>query len=373
MNRRLIIMLLGLTTLSTNYIFADQLIGTNHNEDIKQLISQLTYGPDFVVVGNINVSVVDLIKMAPDTAEFSITYLTEGTTPNEASSCNVDNMKALTDFMASLGITKQELVTIAYKNYQKNIDKEVEQENLKQYQTAITVNTDIGADKFLEAVALLEKSGISNIVQQKYNGATYYSFVITEQASDPETTKKEAQQKLKLLEDEFKAKAIAQLTVADYTNQAIGPKTKKEKQYYVENTIKVKVTDFDNLGKIIAKAQSLKMTVNNDMRYSVSDTAKVKHIEKAQAGLLEKLTNKAVLLLGHKSYQLGSPKELFVNENGSVMPQEPFRYARDEMVLNVGQSQLYAAPSVEIQAPSEFEIVVSMTGNFDIIKPIFKK
>lgn len=374
MSKQFLIALVGFSVLGSNYACAELASNSEGASNIQLKISQLKYGQDFVVVGNISVNVTDTVSLKPDTAEFSITYVTEGETPNDASNRNVNNMKALTTFMESLGVSKDNLTTVAYRNYQNTVTKTVKQDDSGLYETIISVNAVIDPSKFTEAVVLLEEKGINNIEQQHYNGlGYYYRFVIKETASDAETTKKMAQQKLKMLESEFKVKGIAPLTVANYINKAVGPTTKQEKRYYVENTIRVKVTQFDNLGKIITKAQSLKMTVNNDMYYSVSEKAKSKVMDQLEAGLFEKLTRKGSRLLGTKNYQLGTPTSLYTTQSGNGILPRPRGYDFNARVLNAGQAQNYDASSVEIQPPSEFDVSMTMTGNFDIIKPVFKK
>lgn len=52
-------------------------------------LNEMKYGEKQVAVGSINVTHLENIRLKPDTAEFSVTYLTEGTTPNAASNQNI--------------------------------------------------------------------------------------------------------------------------------------------------------------------------------------------------------------------------------------------------------------------------------------------
>lgn len=336
-------------------------------------LNQLKYGPDYVTVGTINVGVTEKIILSPDTAEFSITYLTEGSTPNEASNRNAENMKKLNEFMRGLGITDKDLTTIAYRNYENVHRQRIQNLNASLHKTSFTVNVVMDQNRFLEVVALLEQNGISDLKLNEYNNQ--YKFKISETGSDDKATKELAQSKFKRLEKGLKDLGVERLSIEEYRNDAVEPGTEEVKKYYVQNAIKIKVTDFDHLGKIIAQAQELKMTVNNDISYSVSDEAKKRTLESHQSGLLNKLTAKGERLINtdSKLYRLGVPLTLNSNENDPSVFIRPGREMHPSALINAGQKQRFDARQVEIQPPSEYEMTLSISGTFEVVKPVYSK
>ncbi|PHI29198.1 SIMPL domain-containing protein [Budvicia aquatica] len=366
--RTLLIALLSLSVLPAFYTQCSALTATSADSPL--ILSQMKYGSDYVVVGSINTTISDVIKLSPDTVEFSITYISEGSTPNDASNRNSNNMKKLNTAMYALGITDQDLTTVAYQNYELTSQQEISNGSTEYHQSSITVSADITQDKVFNVIKSLETNNILNIEKNQYD--KQYSFKIIEIGSNSETTAKLAKDKYQKIEKILSSLGVDPLTIQDYENSKTGPKTEEIKKYYVNNTIKIKVTNFDNLGKIIAKAQELKMTVNNDMTYSVSDNARDKIIEDREKDLLNKLTAKTERLLGNSpnaDYQLGYPSTL---TSGTVNPVNPYipRMESLSAVINSGQMQNVEASNINIQPPSEYEITLSISGTFDVIKPV---
>lgn len=370
MNKILLLsILINLGIASASYAQSPSI---NNNIIEQQLVlDQLKYGTNYISIGNISVHIIEKVKLSPDTAEFSITYLTEGSTPNEASNRNASNMKKLVEYLNELGITEKDLTTLSYQNYEKIQQQPIANVEGGLNKTTLTAHVSIEKNKFFDALKLLEDNGIYDLKHvSSYDGI--YQFKMTEIGNDADTTKKLAQDKFKTLESLLKKLNIQKLTIEEYRNDKIDPGTETIKKYYVKNTVKIKVTHFDHLGKIIAQAQELKMTVNNDINYSVSNEAKNSIIQSYESGILAKLTAKAERLLGSNQsrYQLGVPMSLNSGENDSSDSYRPRHYAYSESVVNAGQTQLFSADNVEIQPPSEYELTLSMSGTFEIVKPV---
>lgn len=367
MKKQLLAITLGLGILTIPYGYSQQYVDNAFIE-----LNKLKYGTEQVAVGSINVNVSEKLKLKPDTVEFSIKYITEGTSPSEASERNTKNMKTFTTYLQQLGIKQQDLTTIGYKNYQRTSQQPLTKTNTEQYQTSLTVNANISSDKFYNVVKTLEQNGISNI-DKIVDTESSYRFIIVETAASSATTKELAQKKYQAIEQQLKAQGISQLTIEKYNNQQAEQPSKETKTYYVENTIQIRSYKFDEIGKIIAKAQELKMAVNNDFRYSVSDETKNQAIAEMESKLLEKLANKAKRVIGDAVYQLGALQNLNVSNSdsgGGIYPRN--YYAESDTMVNTMSLKSAAAPQVNIQPPSEFEITVSMNGSFDLLKKAYQ-
>ncbi|MFD1260962.1 SIMPL domain-containing protein [Entomomonas asaccharolytica] len=366
MKKRLLAATLGLAALATPYSIAQQYVDNSFIE-----LNKLKYGMDLVAVGSINVNVAEKLTLKPDTVEFSIKYTTEGTTPSEASDRNTTNMKTLTSYLQQLAIKQKDLTTVGYKNYEKTSAQPLTKTDSQQYQTLLTVNVTIPSNKFYDVVKVLELQGISNLDKVK-DTDNVYSFVISEIANSYDTTKQQAEKKYQTITEQLNTTGINQFTIEKYNNKEADQPTKEIKTYYVENTIKIRAYKFDDLGKIIAKAQELKMNVNNDFRYSVSDETKNKAIAELESKLLTKLQDKAKRSLSSGDYQLGAPQNLNISnsDGGGIYPRN--YYAESDAMVNTMVMKSSAGAQVDIQPPSEFEIMVNMNGNFDIIKKVYK-
>lgn len=325
---------------------------------------QLKYGKNAIAVGEINTSVTNIIAVKPDTAEFSVTYVTEGETPNDASNRNAKNMKTFNEYLNQLGISDDNLTTIGYQNYQQE-QQHVIDNPAKRYTSTFTVYLDIDNKQFFDVVNVLDQNQINGIRQDNDN--KYYLFKIQGTSDSESSAKQLSQQKYQLIVNQLNKLGINNISVASYDTVIASPESETVKKYYVQNTIKIKVNDFTLLGKIIAKAQELKMTVNNDMNYSVSESAKNAVLAKYEQTIYQELAAKATRLLGQQ-YQLGVPSTLNSTENSYDL--QPRNYGYNRAMVNVGQSQLFEAQDIDIQAPTEFTISLTMSGTFEIIKHI---
>lgn len=370
MKRKLLLTTLAIFSLSGPYAMAQTSSDSNNVANFLDY-NKLKYGPDLIMVGTVNASVSKKIKAKPDTVEFSISYITEGSSPSEASEKNATNMKSLTDYLQQLGIEQQNLTTISYKNYQQTEEKPLAKAQDKLYETAITVNATIDTKNFYEVIAVLEKNGIGNLEKTQPTN-TFYTFTISEKATDEKTAKQLAQEKYQKLAEQLKTKNVSQISIEKYTNQQNEPEKQEVKIYFVENTMKVRTQHFNLLGQVIAKAQQLKMSVNNDMVYSISNETRNKLIAQSESQLLSKLTDKAKLLLGNKEYQLGAPQNLQLNEDQHIIQPRQYAYNSRMMVNSAPMSQEATGASIEIQAPADFDITVNLSGDFEILKAVHK-
>jgi len=327
---------------------------------------KIKYGNNAIVIGDINTSITETIKLKPDTAEFSISYITEGDTPNDASNRNAADMKKLNDYLKQLGIKNDDLTTIAYQNYE-NEKQQPLVDKSKRYNSKFTVNANITNDQFFNVIKLLDKNNINDIKQNP--DEKFYIFTIEEDSDSADKAKQLTQQKYHLIINELNKLGISDISVAGYDNQVISPKTEMVKKYYVQNTIQIKVNDFALMGKIIAKAQDLKMMVNNDMSYSVSEAEKNRVLALHEQAIYKKLAAKATRLLGQQ-YQLGVPTNLSSDENSNIYSIQPRNYAYTRTMLNAGQAQNFVADKIDIQAPSEFSITLTMSGSFEVLKSV---
>lgn len=364
--RTLLITLLSLATLPAFSAKCSPFNDNSANTTIE--LSQLKYGRDFISVGNISASVNQKIKLSPDTAQFSITYISEGKTPNDASNRNAENMKKLNAYLHELGLSKNDLTTVAYQNYEQSSQQKIANSSSELNQSSITASADIGQDQVFSAIQLLETNNILNLEINQHT--RLYNFKVTEVDNRSEVAMKRVKERYQKIEKLLNDMGVNKLTILNYENSKISAETEMVKRYYVTNTIKVKVVNFDNLGKIITKAQELKMNVNNDMEYSVSDEARNKAIRDNEETILKILMVKAQRLLSsspNSDYQLGHPITLTSGAPTSISSYRP----RSVMpsVTNSGQVQSFAASDIQIQPPSEYEITVSLSGTFDIIKP----
>ncbi|MDR2082014.1 MAG: SIMPL domain-containing protein [Campylobacteraceae bacterium] len=153
-----------------------------------QTINRLKYGLNHISVGTISVQYEENMNVSPDTAEFSITYLSKGATPNNASNRNIKNMDELKKYPKTLGIKESEISTVEYRNYQQSVSEPLDE---KLYETKLTVIIKASQENILGIVELLEKNGIDNLKKNDY--AQYeelYYFTITAKAAAENRAKK---------------------------------------------------------------------------------------------------------------------------------------------------------------------------------------
>ncbi|WP_392551509.1 SIMPL domain-containing protein [Orbus wheelerorum] len=359
----LFVLLLNLGITSVSHA-AQSVIAHDDSNNILEL-QRLKYGNDAIVIGNINTSISETIKIKPDTAEFSITFITEGTTPTIASNSNATGMKMLNEYLNKLGIKNDDLTTVAYQNYE-NEKQQPTADQAKRYNSTFTVHANMTNDQFFNALKLLDKNNINDIKQNPES--KFYIFNIEESSDSIDKAKQLTQQKYQRIINELNKLGISNISIAGYDSKAISDKTELVKKYYVQNTIQIKVADFTLIGKIIAKAQELKMMVNNDMNYQVSDSEKNRVLAQYEQAIYNKLAAKATRLLGQQ-YQLGFPTNLNSDENSNIYSVQARNYGYTQKMLSA-QAQNFTEDSIDIQPPSEFSITLTMSGSFEVIKAI---
>ena len=338
----------------------------NVNNTYLQL-QELKYGKNLIPVGKVEAKISETVVLKPDTVQFSVTLLTDAATPNNASDLNVNIMKQFKDELLKLGLTEDNLETIGYQNNVRDINQENSQENSK-YQANMNIVIKIdNNDSFVDLNKILDKYNINDIHQVKSDKVkNLYAFNIRETAQTLNNAKDNLYKKYSTITDELKKLQLTDFTITNSDTDKISPERITVKQYYVQHNLMVKTTKLDLIGKIIAKAQELKMVVNDDTYYTVSKEAVQKAVEEHEAILLAKLKNKVERLLA-KQYLLGAPIQLDISGGEFDLHSEynpSQRYAK----------RLYAdgnmRADVNIYAPTEYKINLVLSGTFETLKPI---
>ena len=364
MKRKIILILL----LNISAIFSSEAKYNELNVSNSYLeLQQLKYGKNLIPVGEITSSIIDSIKLKPDTVEFSITLETEGTTPTEASDLNVNTMKKLKSYLSTLNITDDNLVTIDYKNSVKTIEKEDDQENTNYQATLNVVLTIDNNDSFINLNKTLDKYNINNISPFENDKLTnYYLFQIVSVGNSESKTKEDLYQKYTSITNELKKIGLTNFSIKSSSVSPIDKDTINEQRYFVNNTLKIKINKLDLIGKIIAKAQELKMQVNNDISYSVSPEAIQTAVKKHETLLLNQLTSKVERLVTQK-YVVGAPISLEIQ---SRYPETI--YQRNNFSSNSTMFKMVSMnySDVDIYTPPEYEITLTLSGSFETLKLI---
>ena len=361
------IILLNIGTSFTCY--SANLRNINNNEP---KVEQLIYGKNLIPVGEIEASVTDSIKLKPNTVEFSVTLDTEASTLDEASNINAKTMKEFKDYLATLNIRDNNLTTTDYGSYIQNNYEEVSEEDAL-YKATLTLSININDnEKFLELNKLLDKYNINN-VQQIYNSETNneFSFSIFENAVTANKAKDMVYQKYTTITNELKNLQLDNFSITKSNTERTSPKKIDKKQHHVYNSVQIKINKLDAVEKIIAKAQELKIKVNNDIFYSVSPDAIERAINDRERLLLNKLISKAERLLT-KEYMVGDPKYLDMRK-ADYEQQSPKRRERFYGAMNMAMapgSDDEATNKINIYAPPELEIQLTLSGKFETLKKI---
>jgi uncharacterized protein YggE len=336
-----------------------------------QTINRLKYGSKYIAVGTLaNVQYEEKVVFKPDIAEFSITYLTEGITPNNASNRNVKNMDELKKYLKTLGVQEKDISTVAYRNYQHEVSEPMDDKS-KKFATKLTVQIKASKDNLYDIIKLLEKNGVSNLEKHEYgNYKDLYNFTIENTAQSENTAKKNTQAVFEKISKELQTSGITHIDIDDYETTQISEDWKEVKKYFVSNTINIKTSNFDNIGKIFTKAQELKMTINDDLYYKVSDEQRDKVQKEIEGRLLAKLHEKAQRLLGKNGFYLGAPTSIQIQNPYAGYNDDYYYRNKQRMVTNYGQMQTQEAAEVSINPPSEYEAAFIMTGSFDILQEI---
>ncbi|MDR2790776.1 MAG: SIMPL domain-containing protein [Campylobacteraceae bacterium] len=333
-----------------------------------QTINRLKYGQNHISVGTISVQYEENVNFTPDTAEFSITYLTEGTTPNNASNRNIKNMDELKKYLKTLGVKESEINTVGYSNYQQSIYEMLDE---KLYATKLTVIIKVPQENIYNIIELLEKNGIDNLKKDGYtaNEELYY-FTITAKAASENTAKKNAQEIFEKISKTLKNSGVAHIDIKEYETAQNSKETKEVKKYFVSNTIKIKTSNFDNIGKIFTKAQELKMTINDNLHYGISDAQREKVAKEVEGRLFEKLQEKAKRVINKSGFSLGAASNVHVKDPYTGNDDYYYRNGRNSVYAQAFQVQ--NAQEVDINPPSEYSAKFVINGSFDIIQEIKK-
>ena len=327
-------------------------------------ISELKYGKNLLTVGEVSVAYTEVIKLMPDTAEFSIVYLTEGATLNAASNQNIKNSDEFKKYLKSLGIKEGDITTVRYENYERTIYDEA---NTKPalYKTTLMISLDIDKNRFYDIIKLLEKNGVTNL--RKDDLESFYYFTITGESATQEAGRRDVQERFLKIEKVLKNNGISELDILKYDTDKIEREQAKVKKYFVLNTLHIKTAKFANIGKIYSRAQELKMNVVNDLIYTVSEDTKNSAISDHEGTLLEKLHAKAQRIVGGQ-YSVGVPSKISVYTDAERDTPSPY-YGSGDLVSNIVQSQVQpqSAESVSINPPLEYTFTVSIQGSFEIV------
>lgn len=338
----------------------------NVNNTYLQL-QELKYGKNLIPVGEVEAKISETVVLKPDTVQFSVTLLTDAASPNDASDRNVTTIKQFKDELVKLGLTEDNLETIGYQNNVREINQENSQENSK-YQANMNIVIKIdNNDSFVDLNKILDKYDINDIHQVKSDKVkNLYAFNIRETAQTLNKAKDNLYKKYSTITDELKKLQLTDFTITNSDTDKISPERITVKQYYVRHNLMVKTTKLELIGKIIAKAQELKMVVNDDTHYSVSKEAVQKAIEEHEAILLAKLKNKVERLLA-KQYLLGAPKQLNIT-GGEFDLESEYRDAR--RYANRLYADGYVKEDVNIYAPTDYRVKLVLSGTFETLKPI---
>jgi uncharacterized protein YggE len=356
----------ALCVLALTAIFStiDATQGESQMSEFQQQ-NELKYGSKQISVGSISATYSENVKLYPDTAEFSITYLTEGATPNNASNRNIKNMGEFQKYLKSLGLKESDITTTDYRNYENSFYNDEEQELFK---SILTITFNMERDKFYNIIKLLEKNGVTNLQKDEYKG--YYYFTIDSVNSSESEARKSVQERFENIEKLLKSNSVSNIDIQKYNTEIADKERENIKKYFVSNTIKIKTVNFDNIGKIFTKAQELKMNINNDLLYTVSEQKKEKIIAEHESKLFAKLQEKATRLLGGSGYSLGVPSNLEIGDS-NIDYYKP-TYYRESLVRNSGQVQTQEASQVSINPPSEYDTKLTISGSFDIVQDVKK-
>ncbi len=349
----------------------------------KEDIKVLQYGKDKMVIGSISgLSITETIKTTPDTAEFTVEKKTEGTSLSEVSSKNATAMAKLKKYMLSLGVKESDLTTVSYRTDSKKETKtEKIGESKRTYVAKQSVQIKMKPDDFYNVSDILGEYNIDDLeleTQETTNGVATYKFDIEEKNNiSVENVKEQMKMKYKNIKDKLSKIGINETLITYFNNDVKYEEQTKSTEvinYTVTNVLKIKVKDFSNIGKIISKGQELKMGINNDLSYSLSDEKRDKLMEEKETGLLNKLTEKAMRLLSKSKYIIGDPMNISTNQdyNFYVRPQNVSYgnyYSRNIDSVGIKNSS-NANNALQIETPSEYEFSVTLSASFDVLKDV---
>ncbi|GEM_PF-5681970 len=337
-------------------------------------LSRLKYGGQALKVGQFETSVTKKLKLTPDTVEFSVTHVSEGLTPEEASEQNREKMGEFRSFLATLGVGEKDVTTLGFDNYQSSRYRENRDEK-EIFETRVGVNFRLEGKKFYDALKLLKASGIENA--KKNRNYEFYEFNITKRGESKDETALEAEKVFKQLEAGLEKLGALNLEISEFETKKLSKNGKNIKIYNIRDTIKIKTKNFTILGKILQKANLLNMNLNGDMFYTVSDEQVASLLAANEALLLDEAAQKARRILGkdyvlgvvtHINYRSDDLTGVKFRANGQVQQN---RVMAKMSLANAAVSDDFVESVPQINTPEEFELNVWLNVNFEITKRLF--
>ena len=183
-------------------VFKELKEDVNYQKEIKQ------YGTDKLVVGQLsNISVTEIIKTTPDIAEFSVTYLTSGSTAAESSDKNAKNMEKLKEYLKTLGIQKSDLETLNYRNYSSS-ESEIVQVGPKKEEYEVVQNVEVymPVNLFYQVLDILEMYGIDTLDTMNSNSGSDLSRLYVFKMIEKNNNKDEARRQMEMKFNTIKSK-----------------------------------------------------------------------------------------------------------------------------------------------------------------------
>ena len=277
-------------------------------------------------------------------------------------------MKELKNYLNTLDITDDNLVTIDYQNSVKTVAKENNKEN-NHYQAFLNIVLTIDDnDSFINLNKALDKYNINNISQLEEEKLTnYYLFQITSVANSESKAKEDLYQKYTNIANDLKNIGLTNISIKSSFVRQIDTNKINEQRYFVNNTLKIKTNKLDLIGKIITKAQELKMEVNNNISYSVSPQAIQTAVKEHETLLLNQLTTKVERLIA-KQYVVGAPISLEFQSRYPEAIHERNNFSSNQMLRMVSMAS--SDIDVDIYTPPEYEITLTLSGSFETLKKV---
>jgi predicted transcriptional regulator len=275
-------------------------------------------------------------------------------------------MDELKKYMKALGVKDSDIETIDYKNYERTITVPIDSKT--SYKTELTVTFNMKAGIFYKAIKLLESSGVKNLKKDDYN-KDYYFTIEGVEASE-ELSAQNVQIRYEKIKTALRDINITHIDIKSYETTQNERINQKAKKYFVFNKIKIKILDFEHIGKIFTKAQELKMNINSDLHYSVSDEKRRKAIIDHESELFSKLLEKAERAIGDSGYTIGVPSELTIFNMDVDHQKYEYYDSGGGLVTNGVNSarQTQIAQDLKLDLTSDYEITVGIRGNFDIVR-----
>lgn len=350
------------------------------NKEIQEF-NQLKYGPDYLVTTTLPVTISETVKLQPDMVTFSVKLLTESDEAKTAFESNAQKMTQFRQFLTELKIKDDQIKTLSYRNYEQLTEKKIPATDKTRYRSTLIVTSQFESKQFFDVVSILENYDV-DVSNLKSSSTNTYIFTIAELNESDELAKSKVKERFAAISEKLRELGIKQIIIGDYKNDTIYAQDKIEhvKKYFVDNTLQIKLYDFDLIGKILMKLLDLDMTMNNDMVYSLSEAYKDKIIQQHQAIMFKKMLDQAETYLGNNQngYLVGNLISFQPNLDNIPATLTPrANYAVNQEVLGA-MDRMKMQKSVEldlnkiIQAPAEYDVILRMSGVFEVLKQRYK-